>query len=67
MIPTIWHRLDFPCTRQAQEALSLVGHVEDRKQGRHSDRRARIAKLDNRAGDKITLVGILNDHQLHNR
>jgi hypothetical protein len=40
MIPTIWYQLDFPCTRQAQEALSRVRHVEDREQGRHSDRRS---------------------------
>jgi hypothetical protein len=29
MIPTIWYQLDFPCTRQAQEALSRVEHVEN--------------------------------------
>jgi hypothetical protein len=39
MIPTIQHRVDFPCTRQEREVLFRVGYVEELEQGRHSDAR----------------------------
>jgi hypothetical protein len=40
MIPTIRHWVDCPCTRQEQEALFRLGHVEDLELGGHSDGRS---------------------------
>jgi hypothetical protein len=44
MKSTIQYRVDSPRTRQEQEVLLRVGHVEDLDQGRHSDGRSTATK-----------------------